>query len=253
MQGNILIIEDIKELSDLVTLYLSKEGFNVRAAESAEEGFSVLEEWKPELIILDINLPGIDGFEFLQKFRRTNETPVLIVSARDSDEDQISGLGIGADEYITKPFSPKVLVARVRALFRRLRDFNEKNQENLFKFGPFIIDYDSCILKKNGQRIHLSAKEYGCLSLLSEHSGKPLDVEKIYSEVWKNNYGDLTTVAVYIQRLRKKIEEDPANPYYLETVHGMGYRFNAHNRTNNSESHIKDAPISNAQYPSGDI
>ena len=227
MQGNILIIEDIKELADLVTLYLNKEGFEVRAAESAESGFTVIEEWKPDLIILDINLPGMDGFEFLQKFRRSRDTPVLIVSARNSDEDQISGLGIGADEYITKPFSPKVLVARVRALFRRFRDFSEKDRENLFKFGPFVLDYDSCILKKNGERIHLSAKEYGCLSLLTEHLGKPLSVEKIYSEVWKNNFGDLTTVAVYIQRLRKKIEDDPANPVYLETVHGMGYRFNS--------------------------
>ena len=227
MQGNILIIEDIKELADLVALYLNKEGFEVRAAESAEEGFSIIEEWKPELIILDINLPGMDGFEFLQKFRKSRDTPVLIVSARNSDEDQISGLGIGADEYITKPFSPKVLVARVRALFRRLRDLNEKDRENLFKFGPFILDYDSCILKKNGERIHLSAKEYGCLSLLTENPGKPLTVEKIYSIVWKNNYGDLTTVAVYIQRLRKKIEDDPALPFYIETVHGMGYRFNA--------------------------
>jgi DNA-binding response OmpR family regulator len=119
MQGKILIIEDVKELADLVTLYLSKEGFDVRAAESAEDGFTVLETWKPELVILDINLPGMDGFEFLQKFRRSSDTPVLIVSASDSDEDQISGLGIGADEYITKPFSPKVLVARVRAVFRR--------------------------------------------------------------------------------------------------------------------------------------
>ena len=231
MQGNILIIEDIKELSDLVALYLNKEGFEVRAAESAEDGFSVIEEWKPDLIILDINLPGMDGFEFLQKLRQSRvslarDMPVLIVSARDSDEDQISGFGIGADEYITKPFSPKVLVARVRAMFRRLRDFNEKSAENIFKFGPFTLDYDSFILKKNGQRVHLSAKEFGCLSLLTEHSGKPLDVQTIYSGVWKNNYGDLTTVAVYIQRLRKKIEEDPAKPLFIETVHGMGYRFN---------------------------
>ena len=231
MQGNILIIEDIKELSDLVALYLNREGFEVRAAESAEKGFSVMEEWKPELIILDINLPGMDGFEFLQKLRQskavlTRDTPVLIVSARDSDEDQISGLGIGADEYITKPFSPKVLVARVRAMFRRFRDFNEKSQENLFRFGPYVLDYDSFLLKKNGRKVHLSAKEFGCLSLLTEQCGKPLDVETIYSGVWKNSYGDLTTVAVYIQRLRKKIEEDPANPLYIETVHGMGYRFN---------------------------
>jgi len=177
----------------------------------------------------------MDGLEFLQRFRRDrtfgpHETPVLIVSARDSDEDQISGLGIGADEYITKPFSPKVLVARVRALFRRVRSYGsrefEKNQENVIRFGPFALDYDACILKKNGERIPLSTKEYGCLAWLTEHPGKPMDVETIYNGVWKNNYGDLTTVAVHIQRLRKKIEDDPANPAYIETVHGMGYRFN---------------------------
>ena len=236
MQGKILVIEDVKELSDLVSLYLAKEGFEVRAAQSAEEGFTVIDGWKPELVILDINLPGMDGFEFLQKFRKNNDTPVLIVSARDSDEDQISGLGIGADEYITKPFSPKVLVARVRAIFRRLREINvitqgfEKDAEDLFRFGPFILDYDSCILKKNGQRIPLSAKEYNCLAWLTEHPGKPMDVETIYNGVWKNSYGDLTTVAVYIQRLRKKIEDDPVNPVYIETVHGMGYRLNANAR-----------------------
>ena len=233
MQGNILVIEDVKELADLVSLYLSREGFEVRSAESAEEGFAVIEVWKPELVILDINLPGMDGFEFLQRFRKSSDMPVLIVSARDSDEDQISGLGIGADEYITKPFSPKVLVARVRALFRRFRDLSgtkafpqDKIQENVFRFGSFVLDYDSCILKKDNERIPLSAKEYGCLAWLTEHSGKPMDVETIYAGVWKNNYGDLTTVAVYIQRLRKKIEDDPANPVYIETVHGMGYRFN---------------------------
>ena len=224
MQGNILVIEDVKELADLVTLYLSREGFNVRSVESAEEGLTILEEWKPELVILDINLPGMDGFEFLQRFRRVSDTAVLIMSARKTDEDQINGLGIGADEYITKPFSPKVLVARVRAMFRRFRDFSGK--ENIFKFGPFILDYDSYVLKKNGQKISLSTKEYNCLVWLTQHPGKPMSVGTIYSEVWKNNYGDLTTVAVYIQRLRRKIEEDPSNPVYIETVHGMGYRFN---------------------------
>jgi two-component system response regulator RegX3 len=231
MQGKILVIEDVKELADLVALYLSKEGFEVRTVGSGEEGFTVIEGWHPELIILDINLPGMDGFEFLQRFRRgetsgLRDTPVLIVSARDSDEDQISGLGIGADEYITKPFSPRVLVAKVRAVFRRFRDF-EKSQENLFRFGPFTLDYDACTLKKNGERIPLSTKEFSCLAWLTEHQGKVMDVETIYNGVWKNNYGDLTTVAVYIQRIRKKIEDNPANPVYIETVHGMGYRLNA--------------------------
>ncbi|MDR1949282.1 MAG: response regulator transcription factor [Spirochaetaceae bacterium] len=226
MQGRILIIEDERELADIVSLYLSKDGFEARTAESAEEGLTIAEEWKPELVILDINLPGMDGFEFLQRFRRDSSTPVLIVSARNSDEDQINGLGGGADEYISKPFSPKVLVARVRAVFRRVRDFDEKEAPNLFHFGPFSLDYDAYILKKGEQKIPLSAKEFDCLVFLTRHPLKPLSPETIYAGVWKNNYGDLTSVAVYIQRLRKKIEEDPANPVYIETVHSMGYRFN---------------------------
>jgi two-component system response regulator RegX3 len=225
MQGNILIIEDIKEMVDLITLYLSREGFEVRAAESAEDGFAIVEVWKPDMIIMDINLPGMDGFTFLTQYRKTNDTPVLIISARDSDEDQINGLSIGADEYITKPFSPKVLVARVNALFRRLRDLNEKAQRNIFRFGPYTLDYDTCILKKNGERIPLSTNEYCCLAWLTEHPGRPMPVETIYTGVWKNKHGDITSVAVYIQRLRKKIEEDPSNPVYIITVHGMGYQF----------------------------
>ncbi|MDR1900014.1 MAG: response regulator transcription factor [Treponema sp.] len=226
MQGKILIIEDVKELADLIGLYLTREGFEIRAANSAEEGFALMEDWKPELIILDINLPGMDGFEFLQKFRAASSVPVLIVSARSSDEDLISGLGGGADEFVTKPFSPKVLVARVRALFRRVRDYEENWQGRVFRFGPFVLDYEACTLKKGEKRLPLSNKEYGCLAYLTEHPGKPLSPETIYAGVWNNPYGDLTTVAVYIQRLRKKIEDDPANPVYIETVFGMGYRFN---------------------------
>jgi two-component system response regulator RegX3 len=225
MQGKILIIEDVKELADLMALYLTREGFEIRAVKSAEDGFDILEAWKPELIILDINLPGMDGFEFLQKIRPASSVPVLIVSARDSDEDLIRGLCGGADEFVTKPFSPKVLAARVRALFRRVRDYEEKEQRHIFRFGPFVLDYDACILKKADVRIPLSNKEYGCLAYLTEHTGKTMNPETIYAGIWNNPYGDLTTVAVYIQRLRKKIEEDPANPRYIKTVFGLGYRF----------------------------
>ena len=227
MQGKILIIEDDKELSDVVFFYLDKEGFEIRSVESAEDGFTLMETWKPELIILDINLPGIDGFEFLRKFCRTNNTPILIISARDSDEDMVAGLSVGADEFVTKPFSPKVLVARVRALFRRIRDIGETNTGRFCRFGPFVLDYDSCTLKKDGQRIALPPKEFDCLAFLSESPGKTFTPEAMYAGVWKNNYGDLTTVTVHIQRLRRKIEEDPAAPVYIETVHGKGYRLSA--------------------------
>jgi DNA-binding response OmpR family regulator len=228
MKARVLIVEDVKELSDLVSLYLSKEGLEVRAAESAEAGFDLLEKWTPDLIVLDINLPGMDGFEFLHRFRKTGTCPVLIVSARDADEDIIAGLGYGADEFVTKPFSPRVLVARVRAMLRRVQDGGgpERESGSRIAFGPFALDLDSCVLKRGDERIPLSAKEYGVLAFLAERMGKPQTPEAIYASVWKNAYGDLTAVAVYVQRLRKKMEHDPAAPKYLGTVHGMGYRLN---------------------------
>jgi two-component system response regulator RegX3 len=226
MRGKILIIEDEKEMADIVAVYLGKEGFEVQAVESAESGFTLMETWKPELVILDINLPGMDGFEFLHRFRQRYHIPVMIVSARDDDEDLIAGLGGGADEFVTKPFSAKVLAARVRALFRRIRNSDEAGENRFYRFGPFTLDYDARVLKKSGQRVPLSTKEYDCLAFLSANPGKTFSPEVIYEGVWKNKYGDLTAVGVYIHRLRKKIEEDFANPVYIENVHGMGYRFN---------------------------
>ncbi|QQO07457.1 response regulator transcription factor [Breznakiella homolactica] len=229
MKGKVLIIEDVQELAELIVLYLTKEGMEVKSVESGEDAFKELESWSPDLIILDINLPGMDGFEFLHKYRKTESTPVLIVSARNADEDIISGLGHGADEFVTKPFSPRVLVARVRAMLRRSQETQEKQDkmdDNILRFGPFTLNQDVCILKKGEEKVALSAKEYGVLAYLAGNDGKPAGPEQIYADVWKNAYGDLTTVAVYIQRLRKKIEDDPGNPKYIETVHGMGYRLN---------------------------
>jgi two-component system response regulator RegX3 len=226
MKGSVLVIEDVKDLSDLVKLYLEKEGLEIKAAESAEGGLSILETWEPDLILLDLNLPGMDGFEFLSTYRKNRNTPVMIVSARNADEDLISGFSTGADEFVTKPFSPRVLAARVRALLARIKNSKE-TQNRVFQFGPYMLDYDVCILKKGDYKISLTIKEYEVLSYLTENPGRPLGPEQIYNAVWKNDYGDLTTVAVHIQRLRKKIENDPGNPQFIETVHGRGYRFNA--------------------------
>jgi len=225
MKGSILIIEDVKDMADLIAMYLAKEGLDIKSAESAEAALTLLADWEPDLILLDLNLPGMDGFEFLRAYRRKRDTPVMIVSARNADEDLISGFSTGADEFVTKPFSPRVLAARVRALLQRVRNSREPAR-NTCEFGPYTLDYDSCSLKKNGERVPLSAKEYDVLAWLTLHQGKPAGPEQIYNEVWKNEYGDLTTVAVYIQRLRKKIERDPAQPEFIETVHGMGYRMN---------------------------
>lgn len=227
MKADILIIEDVAELAELVTLYLEKEGMSTFHAETAEIALEKLEHWTPDLVILDINLPGMDGYEFLHLYRKKSSGPVLIVSARTADEDIISGLGYGADEFVTKPFSPRVLVARVRAMLRRIQDSSSAPAaENQIRFGPYTLDTGSCIVRKGQGRISLSAKEYEILAYLAANRGKPLSPEVIYNAVWKNAFGDLTAVAVYIQRLRKKIEADPANPVFIETVFGMGYRFN---------------------------
>ena len=211
-------------MAELVRLYLQKEGMEAIIRETGEEGLAEFEKGKFDLVVLDINLPGIDGFEFLQRLRKSSAIPVVIVSARDTDEDMILGLGIGADEFVTKPFSPKVLVARVRAVLRRATEL--RAGANAVKFGDFVLDIDGYLLKKAGQKIPLSTKEFEVLALLVTHPGKAMTPETIYSQVWSNQYGDITAVAVYIQRLRKKIEPDPSAPAFIETVHGMGYRFN---------------------------
>ena len=227
MKAKILIVEDVKELADLVALYLGKEGMETRHAETAEDALTTLETWIPDLIVLDINLPGMDGFEFLSIFRRKSSCPVLIVSARTEDEDVITGLGFGADEYVTKPFSPRVLAARVRAMLRRAQETSTADDgEETVTFGPFSLSLVSCVLRRSGERVPLSAKEFEVLSFLARNPERPHSPEEIYGEVWKNAYGDLTTVAVYVQRLRKKIESNPSAPRYIETVFGMGYRFN---------------------------
>ena len=224
-----MIIEDVPEMSNLISLYLSKEGMETFQSETGEDALDKLEGINPDLLILDLNLPGMDGFEFLSQFRKKSNAPVIIVSARDEDEDIITGLGYGADEFVTKPFSPRVLTARVRALLRRINDSSSEDSSQIIKFGDFFLDLNSCSLKqvKGGKniRVPLSAKEYGVLEVLVKNQGKPLSPDVIYKEVWGNTFGDITAVAVYIQRLRKKIEDDCSNPKYIETVFGMGYRF----------------------------
>jgi len=226
VKARVLIIEDVREMGDLIRMYLSSEGIETVIRESGELGWEEFHAGPFDLIVLDINLPGMDGFEFLQRLRRESAVPVVIVSARDTDEDMILGLGIGADDFVTKPFSPKVLAARIRAVLRRATDARQAPR-NTVCFGPFRLDLEGYLLKKGDERIALSSREFEVLSFLASRPGKAFSPETIYGEVWKNAFGDLTAVAVYIQRIRRKIEEDPSSPRWIETIHGMGYRFNA--------------------------
>lgn len=222
MRAMILIIEDEPKIAELIALYLRKEGIETIHAASGEEGLRQMDRAVPDLVILDINLPGMDGFEVLQEIRRRETLPVVIVSARQEDEDMIMGFGVGADDYVSKPFSPKVLAARVRAhLKRRHREGCSDTRQ--VSFGPYLLDLDNLWLKKNGERLVLPPKEMSLLMVLAEAPGRPCKQEELYERVWNNSYGDLTTVSVHIQRIRKRIEDDPSNPRYLKTSYGSGY------------------------------
>lgn len=230
MKARVLVIEDDQALADLMVLYLEREGLECHIAPSAEAALPIMEQNEIDLILLDINLPGMDGFEFLQELRTHCTVPIIIVSARETEEDIITGLSMGADEYITKPVAPRVLVARVRALLRRMHmQNNDEAGRRETQFGPYTIDFDACMLMQGSERVPLSAREFDVLAFLVENAGKTYAPEEIYTQVWGQQYGDITTIGVYIQRLRKKIEANPAEPRYLITVKGKGYLFSYDN------------------------
>ena len=199
----IYIIEDEESISKLISLYLTKEKMDSKAFFNAEDALKELKDGKqPNLIILDLNLPGMSGFDFLEELKKiyNKDIPsVMILSARDSDEDIIKGLGFGADEFVTKPFSPGVLMARIKANLRR-QSFALEKMEDYIQFGNYTLLLGSCVLKKNGQKISLSSKEYEVLEFLVKNAGQVISPERIYQNVWKVEYGDITAVAVYIQK-----------------------------------------------------
>ena len=240
MKAKVLVVEDEEDLAQLTLLYLEREGIEAVACRSAEEGRTAFHAGAFDLVMLDINLPGMDGFEFLQELRKTSSVPVMIVSAREADEDVIAGLSVGADEFVSKPVAPRVLAARVRALLRRARSANAVadmaagaaadsqgtgSARKTGVFGDFLLDFDACLLKRGSERVPLSAREFDVLAFLADNAGKAFSPEEIYQRVWGQRYGDPTAVGVYVQRLRKKIEEDPKVPRLLVTVKGKGYRF----------------------------
>ena len=223
----IFIIEDVPEMASLIAMYIEKADMQAFSYSTAEAALSEMKTTgEPDCLILDLNLPGMRGFDFLTRIRRDFRptVPVVIVSARDADEDVIKGLGIGADEFVTKPFSPRVLVARIQAHLRRMTVSSAAAEESV-RFGDYVLLLDSNVLKNGGRKIQLSVKEYAVLEYLIQNAGTSLSPEKIYTKVWKTQFGDMTAVAVYIQRLRKKIEKDPSNPMFIKTDFGNGYFF----------------------------
>lgn len=224
----ILIIEDEKDISRILKDYLNKNGYEAMDAENGQDGLRVLQLWAPDFIILDIMLPDIDGIELCRQIRETNNTPILILSARGSDTDKVLGLGFGADDYMTKPFSLSELLARLNAHFRRYESMmNKPDDSELIRAGVIVINKKAYQVSVNGQDITLSAKEFELLSYLASHKNQVFSKSQLLDAVWGfDAYGDENTVTVYVRRIREKIEIDPSNPEYLKTVWGVGYKFN---------------------------
>jgi two-component system response regulator RegX3 len=235
--SRILIVEDDYEIAELVAVYLEREGMRPTIVGSAEEAAISLASYRPDLVILDLGLPGADGLELLRRVREESTIPVIIVSARESDEDKITGLGLGADDFVSKPFSPKVLMARIKAQLRRCTDYRAKQGATglggagggSFEFGPYTLDLEGRVLERGGRVVPLSRKEFELLAFLVTNEGKTFSAEELYASVWGLKHGDLSTVAVHVRRIRRKIEED-ASPRWLVTVAGAGYRFVNHGR-----------------------
>lgn len=223
--NRILIVEDEPALANVVKDYLKNELFDVEICTEGDKAIEVFNKYRPSLLILDLMLPGMNGYEICKNVRMTSVIPILILSAKTDEFDKVMGLNLGADDYMTKPFRPKELVARVNALIRRSQVFNKDNLEviDVEDIRIFIKEYK---VEKNNVKMELSKKEFELLVFLAKNPKQVFTREHLYEGVWGlDSFGDLDTVTVTINRLRQKIEENPATPKHILTVWGVGYKF----------------------------
>lgn len=233
----ILIIDDDESIRDILKTALEKEGFTrVMCAGSGGAAIEICRREKPDLIILDVMLPDMDGFEVCRRLREITLAPILFVSAKSEDVDKILGLGIGGDDYITKPFSPKEVAFRVKAHLRRDQYYlkigtsgEDTNSQDIISFGDIKIDAGKGMVLKKERAVNLTALEYGILLYLARHPDHIISKKRLYEAVWQEPYlGDDNTIMVHIRHLREKLEDDPANPRYILTVKGLGYKLVTH-------------------------
>jgi DNA-binding response OmpR family regulator len=222
----VLVVDDDASLRDLVAARLGREGYSPLAAASGEEALGLLRPGSAcDLVILDIMLGGIDGFELLKAIRSSRpELPVILLSARGEEGDKILGFGLGADDYVTKPFSPAELMARVKARLRR-KPAAPEGEPRFLEAGPFRLDLEGWVLYKDGRPLELSARELALMRLFIENPGRVFTKAQIYARIWEGDYCEDNTVMVHISRLRDKVEEDSGSPEHILTVRGLGYKF----------------------------
>jgi len=224
---SILVVEDEPSIAEVVGLYLQRAGYQVQTASDGKIAMSILEEGIPDLIILDLMLPEIDGLSLTRWLRDRSNVPIIMLTARREEIDRIAGLEMGADDYVVKPFSPQELVSRVRAVMRRInREQAPAESERPLSFGDLVINALSRTVSISGQDVPLTAKEFDMLYLLAQHPKQVYTREQLLDRIWGGaEYIDPGTVTVHIRRVREKIESDPSNPTRLVTVWGVGYKF----------------------------
>lgn len=225
---NILVCDDDKEIVKAIEIYLNKEGYNVLKAYNGEEALKILKTNSIHLIILDIMMPIKDGIETLKEIRKTESIPVIMLSAKSEDDDKINGLNLGADDYITKPFNPLELIARVNSGIRRytkLGNIDSNENKNIYKTGELIINDDLKIVTVDGKEVKLTPTEFNILKFLTKNKGNVYSIEQIYENVWNDEaYSAENIIAVHIRHIREKIEINPKEPKYLKVIWGIGYK-----------------------------
>ena len=224
-KGQVLIVDDEPGIIRLISMYLEREGFQATSARTGAEALELVAGQTPALVILDIMLPDIDGWEVCRELRRTSDVPIIMLTAREGDEDKIVGLEIGADDYVTKPFVPRELVARVKAILRRARAAPADDGDEVLHFGELEIEPAKREVRLDGENITLRAKEYDLLLKLASRPGRVFKREELLQDVWGYDFfGDSGTIDVHVRRLRAKLNDDSSNPRFIETVWGVGYR-----------------------------
>lgn len=228
--ARILVVEDEETLAEAISFLLGKEGFDVAVAATGPAAIESFEKSGADLILLDLMLPGLSGTEVCRQIRTKSSVPIIMLTAKDSEIDKVVGLELGADDYVTKPYSSRELIARIRAVLRRGELQDADVEGATLEVGPVRMDTDRHIISVNGEVVAIPLKEFELLEFLMRNAGRVLTRVQLIDRVWGSDYvGDTKTLDVHIKRLRAKIEKDPANPEFIQTVRGMGYKMERSN------------------------